>query len=232
MPQKTPLLFLPGLLCDEALWRQQIKSLNDMAESHVADLTRHDSIEALAEAVLEKAPEEFALAALSMGGYVAFEIMRRAPQRVTRLCLMDTSARADTPEQKERRQLLLAMSRAGQFKGVTPRLLPMLIHPSRLGDQELTGIIFAMAGRVGREAFQRQQTAIMNRVDSRPSLQAIKCPVEIICGREDSLTPPDIMQEIAGGIVGARMNVIEACGHLSPLEKPEAVSALMRKWLA
>jgi pimeloyl-ACP methyl ester carboxylesterase len=229
--KNVPLLLLPGLLCDEALWQHQIKFLKDTAECAVADITRHSRMEALAKDVLATAPPQFALAALSMGGYVAFEIMRQAPERVLKLCLLDTSARPDTPEQKKRRELLLAMSRAGQFKGVTPRLLPMLIHPDRMDDKELTGIVMTMAERVGREAFNNQQTAIMNRADSRPLLKKIRCPMQVIGGRQDALTPPDIVQEIADGIPKARLDFIENCGHLSPLERPEKVNALMKGWL-
>jgi pimeloyl-ACP methyl ester carboxylesterase len=231
MPKKLPLILLPGLLCDEALWRHQIKALKGMADCRVAGTARHDTMEALARDVLAEAPAKFALAGLSMGGYVAFEIMRQAPERVIKLCLLDTSARADTPEQRKRRELLLVMSRKGQFKGVTPRLLPLLIHPDRMQDKELTGLIMAMAERVGREAFHNQQTAIMNRADSRALLKSIRCPVQVIGGKQDAITPPDIVREIADGISGARLDMIEDCGHLSPLEQPEEVNRIMKKWL-
>jgi pimeloyl-ACP methyl ester carboxylesterase len=231
MVDGIPLLLLPGLLCDAALWQHQITHLEGIAACHVADLTRHDRIDALAKDALAPAPQRFAMAGLSMGGYVAFEIMRQAPDRVLKLCLLDTSARADTAEQIHRRRLLLKMAETGQFKGVTPRLLPMLIHPDRTGDIELTETVTAMAERVGRDVFQKQQTAILNRIDSRASLRSIKCPVQIVCGREDALTPPDIMREIADGVPHARMDVIEACGHLSTLEKPGEVNYLMRRWL-
>jgi pimeloyl-ACP methyl ester carboxylesterase len=122
---KSSLLFLPGLLCDAALWQHQIKALKGDFNTSVADLTGYDSIPALAAAALAKAPKRFTLVALSMGGYVAFEMMRSAPERVERLVLMDTSARPDTPEQKRRRKGLIELSRKGDFKGVTPRLLPM-----------------------------------------------------------------------------------------------------------
>jgi pimeloyl-ACP methyl ester carboxylesterase len=229
--EKPPLILLPGLLCDEALWQHQIKALEDMAECRVADTVRHDNMADLARDVLADAPAQFALAGLSMGGYVAFEIMRQAPERVTKLCLLDTSARADTPEQKKRRQLLLAMSREGQFKGVTPRLLPLLIHPDRMQDAALTGLIMAMAERVGRDAFHNQQTAIMNRPDNRPLLKSIRCPVQVIGGHQDEITPPNIVREIADGIPGTRLDVIEHCGHLSPLEQPEEVNGIMKRWL-
>jgi len=231
MPKKIPLLFFPGLLCDEALWRHQIKSLETMAECRVADLTGHDRIDALARATLATAPQQFALVGLSMGGYVAFEIMRQAPERVLKLCLLDTSARTDTPEQSERRRLLMDMSRAGQFQEVTPRLLPLLIHADRLHDTELATTVMAMAERVGAAAFYRQQTAIIHRIDSRPYLKNIRCPTQAIVGRQDALTPLEIMREIADGIGGARFDIIENCGHLSPLERPEAVTALMKQWL-
>lgn len=231
MSTKVPLLFLSSLLCDAQMWQHQIKSLKSIADCQVADLTCHNSMGALARSVLASAPTQFALAGLSMGGYVALEIMRQAPERVIKLCLMNTSARADTPEQKKRRQMLLAMSDSGEFKGVTPRLLPMIIHPDRLEDVELTQTIQSMAERTGREAFQNQQMAIMHRIDSRDYLKFIRCPVRVIAGAEDLLTPPDVMREIADGIPGARYNVIKNCGHLSALEKPEEVNALMKKWL-
>jgi len=232
MSSKTPLLLLPGLLCDEALWQHQIKALKGVADCVVANLTQHETMAGMAVAALEKAPPKFALAGLSMGGYVAFEIMRQAPERVTKLCLLDTTARPDSPEQQHKRQLFISMSRAGQFKGVTPRLLPLLIHTSRFKDTELTDIIYGMAGRVGRDGFIRQQTAIMNRADSRPLLSSISVPTQIICGHQDALTPPDIMREIAGGIKGSHYDIIEDCGHLSPLEQPEKVNALMTRWLS
>ena len=227
-----PLLLLPGLLCDATLWQHQIKALKPLADCRVMDTTRYDRIDALARAVLAEAPPQFALAGLSMGGYVALEILRQAPERILKLCLLDTSARPDTDEQSTKRRLLLAMSKAGQFKGVTPRLLPLLIHPDRLEDKELTHTIMTMAERMGRDVFHNQQTAILNRIDSRPLLKDIRCPTQLIVGAEDALTPPEIMREVHTGIAGSRFNVLEHCGHLSALEKPDEVSALMRQWLA
>jgi pimeloyl-ACP methyl ester carboxylesterase len=228
---RIPLLLLPGLLCDAALWQNQINGLKDIADCIVADTTWHDNVKDLATDVLAKAPDTFALAGLSMGGYVALEIMRQAPGRVSTLGIFDSSARADTPEQQDRRRLLLAMSGAGQFKGVTPRLLPLLIHPDRIGDKALTGLIMDMAERVGREAFANQQTAIMNRPDSRGFLPEITCPTLVIGGRQDAITPPDIVHELALGIPHSHIEIIEHCGHLSVLEQPETVNTLMRRWL-
>ncbi len=227
-----PVVFLPSILCDSALWQAQIQGFSGQITPYVADLTQRDTIPDMARDVLAKAPPRFALMGVSMGGYVAFEILRQAPERVQRLCLSGTSARPDTPEQRERRRLLLAMARTGHFRGVTPRLMPRIIHPGRLQDETLTGTIMAMAERIGREAFLRQQTAIMNRTDSRPGLCAIRCPSLVIGGRQDAITPPDITREIADGIPGADFTLIENCGHLAPLEHPETVNALMRRWLA
>lgn len=231
MSAGTPLVLLPGLLCDAALWRHQTDTLADIAEITVADLAGDDCLEDMARSVLETAPETFALAGLSMGGFVAQAVMRQAPDRVTRLALLDTSARADTPGQSERRRAFIAQTRHGDFKGVTSRLLPMLIHPGRLEDGDLTGTIMAMAEGVGREAFLRQQNAIMNRPDCRRDLSAIHCPTLILCGRQDALTPLAGHEEMAEGIPDSNLVVIEDCGHMAPLERPRAVSAVMRYWL-
>jgi len=231
MSDLPSLLFVPGLLCDAALWQNQINHLKTLADCSVADTTRHDTIAAIADDVLQAAPPKFALAGLSMGGYVALEIMRVAPERVVKLAILDSSARQDTPQQQERRRLLLALSKSGQFKGVTPRLLPALIHPDRVKDVALTTIIMQMAERVGREAFANQLTAIINRIDSRPFLKDIKCQTVIIGGRQDAITAPELMQELADGIAGSQIHIIEKCGHLSTLEHPEVVNNLLQDWL-
>ncbi|CAK0775130.1 Alpha/beta hydrolase [Azospirillaceae bacterium] len=228
---RLPLILLPGLLCDAALWAHQTRYLPEVADPQVANLTGHDSVGALAALVLAQAPETFALAGLSMGGYVAMEIMRRAPERVAKLALLNTTARPDSPEQLERRRGLIELARTGKFRGVTPRLLPLLIHPDRQKDEVLTLSVMSMAERVGQEAFTRQQTAIMGRPDSRPTLGSIRCPTLVLGGRQDALTPPEIVAEIAAGIPGARHVVIEDCGHLATVEQPQAVTAFMRDWL-
>ncbi len=228
---KLPLVLIPGLLCDHALWAHQADFLDDVAEIAVADVTRDDSIAGMAARTLAVAPEEFALAGLSMGGYVALEIMRRAPGRVGRLALLDTSARADTPAQTSRRRGLIELAEKGRFKGVTPRLLPLLIHPDRQADETLAGAVMKMAERVGQHAFLRQQKAIMGRPDSRADLDRFDLPTLVLCGRQDALTPVDLHEEMAASIPGARLCIVEESGHLSPMERPHAVTALMRDWL-
>jgi pimeloyl-ACP methyl ester carboxylesterase len=231
MVNKIPLVLLPGLLCDRELWRRQIEALGDVASPWVADLTLDDSMAAMARRVLAAAPPRFALAGLSMGGYCALEIMRQDPARVTRLALLDTGARADSSEQTARRYGLNELAEKGEFHGVTPRLLPLFLHPDRLKDAELTGRVTAMAHRVGKDAFLRQQKAIMERIDSRPYLARIACPTLLLCGRQDQLTPPALHEEMASLIPGALLEVIEDCGHLSAMERPDAVDAALRIWL-
>jgi pimeloyl-ACP methyl ester carboxylesterase len=232
MINRPSLVLIPGLLCDATLWRAQIEDLADMAQPWVADVTGDDSIAAMAQRVLAEAPPgRFTLAGLSMGGYVAQAIMRAAPDRVARLALLDTSARADTAEQSARRRGLIELAEKGEFQGVTPRLLPVFLHPDRLSDKPLTDAVMAMTARVGKDAFLRQQRAIIGRIDNRPNLPAISCPTLVLCGREDQLTPLAGHEEIASLIPGARLAIIEHCGHLTTMERPWETSVALRQWL-
>ncbi len=230
MTGPMPLVLLPGLLLDERLYAAQIAALGAQATPQVADLTRDDSIAAMARRVLAAAPERFALCGLSMGGYVAFEIMRRAPERVTRLALLDTQARPDSDEARTRRLDLIALAERGDFAAATQRLLPLFVHPDRRGALQAT--VSAMAEQVGRDAFLRQQTAILNRVDCRPGLAAIACPTLVMTGRQDLLTPLEVHLEIAAAIPAATLVVLPHCGHLTPLEQPAMVNAQLAAWLA
>jgi pimeloyl-ACP methyl ester carboxylesterase len=231
MTERPALLLLPGLLCDARLWRDQAAALAAAARISIADLTLDDDLDAMARRAIADMPPRFAVAGLSMGGYVAWAILRLAPERVTRLCILDSSARADSAEQARRRRGLIALTRAGRFRGVTPRLLPQLVHPARLGDAVLTGEVMAMAGRVGKEAFIRQQRAILGRPDSRPLLPALRMPCTIAVGEGDQLTPPEHAREMATLIPGAELILLAGCGHLPPMEDPEATTDLLRGWL-
>ena len=227
---RPPLILLPGLLCDARLWRDQVAGLADLAEPVVADLTLDSSLGEMAARVLSLVPGRFALAGLSMGGYVALEVMRRAGGRVERLALFDTSARADTEEAARQRRGLMSLTRRGAFRGVTPRLLPRLLHPAHL-EGPLAAEVMGMAERVGRDAFLRQQEAILGRPDSRGDLARIAVPTLVAAGEADVLTPPDLAREIATGIPGAALHLLPGCGHLPSMEAPEAVTALLRDWL-
>lgn len=231
MPEKSPLLLVPGLLCDASLWAHQAGYLSDIADVLVAETAIDETLGEMAERALSAAPARFALAGLSMGGYVALEIMRKAPGRVSRLALLDTSARADDDDMLQRRRGFIELAEQGKFKGVTPRLMPAFIHPDRLEDEPLVEAVTRMTETVGKDAFLRQQKAIMARPDSRSGLGDIKAPTIVICGRQDLATPLELSEEIAEGIPGARLCVIEECGHLSTMERPHAVTALMRDWL-
>jgi pimeloyl-ACP methyl ester carboxylesterase len=230
---KLGLALVPGLLCDALLWRSQVEALGADFKCWVADHTRSETMAGVAADVLRDAPfERFALAGLSMGGYIALEMMRQAAHRVDRLALLDTSARPDTPEQLEKRQGLIALARRGRFIGVTQALLPLFVHRDRLRDQELVDTVKKMSKNIGRDAFVRQELAIISRGDARPLLSTIACPTLILCGRQDALTPLARHEEMASGIPGAHLEVIEECGHLSTLERPAEVSAALRTWLA
>lgn len=232
MTDRPTLVLLPGLLCDDRLWKPQVEALSDIADILIADMTRDETMSGMAARALANAPESFALAGLSMGGYAAFEIMRSAPERVSRLALLDTGARADTPEQTTRRKDLINLAERGEFKAVSPRLLPLFVHEDRLSDAPLVEDIAEMANGVGKDAFLRQQKAIMARPDSRPGLSAIGCPTLVLCGRQDVLTPPELSEEIAGMIPGADLVLIDDCGHLATMELPDAVNAALRAWMA
>lgn len=227
-----PVLFIPGLLCTGALYRHQIEALATSRDVHVADITGANTMSALAASVLENAPDSFDLVGLSMGGYVSFEILRQAPMRVGKLALIDTSARADSAEQKERRRLMVKQSAIGTFKGVTRHLMPLLIHESRLDDEALTSVVKDMAAEVGRDGFINQQEALIDRIDSRPFLPGIEKETLIIVGDEDQITPPKLAREMAEAIPGARLEVIETCGHLAPLERPAQVTQFLQAFLA
>ena len=232
MTERIPLALLPGLLCDAALWAGQRDDLADIADCWVADFTTQDSLGAMAASVLAAMPWRFALAGLSMGGYVALEIMARAPERVERLALLDSRARGDPPAERSRRRGLIELAQKGQFKGVAPRLLPLYVHPARLVEGDpLAEAVSAMAMRIGRDAFIRQQQAILGREDRFGLLRAIACPTLVLCGRQDQLTPPAFHSEIAEAVPDSSLVIIEDCGHLAPMERPDAVSAAMRSWL-
>lgn len=224
----SKLLLLPGLICDERLWRDVISGLE--VEATVADLTQDESMAAMAERALAAAPPRFALAGLSMGGYVAFEIMRLAPERVTHLALFDTSARADDAARRETRRKGIEMVGQGKFIGVSRGLLGKLIAPQHMGS-EIARDVQAMSERVGPEAYIRQQKAILGRVDSRPTLSTITVPTLVGVGQADQMTPPELAEEMAAGIVGAELVRFPDSAHLPTMENPSAVVAAMQGWL-
>ncbi|NMA99665.1 MAG: alpha/beta fold hydrolase [Phyllobacteriaceae bacterium] len=226
-----PLVLLPGLICDQRLWRDVIDGLADRIAPMVADLRLDDSIVSMAKRTLAVAPPRFTLAGLSMGGYVALEIIRQAPHRVTHLALLDTSARADTEERRETRRKGIEMVRQGKFIGVSKGLLGNLIAPHHLGTP-LAAEVQAMSERVGEAVYIRQQQANMNRADSLPTLGEIAIPTLVGVGALDKMTPPELAEEMASGISEAELVQFPDAAHLPTMENPGPVVAAMRSWLA
>jgi pimeloyl-ACP methyl ester carboxylesterase len=230
MADPLPLVLVPGLGCSARLYRPQLDALWRFGPITVADHTRDATMDAIARRILSHAPPRFALAGLSMGGFISFAIMRLAPERVARLAVLDTNARADTPERSAEREKFIALARAGRFAEVNAALTPRYLHPDHRGEA-FRRLVDEMAADVGVDGFVRQQRAIMGRPDSRPMLPAIRCPTLVLVGDSDAATPPELSKEMADAIPGARLVVIKNCGHLSTLEQPNAVNAAMADWL-
>ena len=231
MSESLATVLIPGLLASARLYAGQIPPLWRVGPVTIADHTRDDSMSAIARRILATAPPRFALIGLSMGGYIAFEILRQAPERIARLALLDTSARADAAEQTAMRRAQMTLASQGRLTEVVAQQFPRLVHRARRSDAALREVIDLMAGEVGAAAFIRQQTAILGRSDSRPMLGSIRCPTLVLVGDGDELTPPELAAEIAAGIDGARLVTVPQCGHLSTLEQPQEVTRVLLEWL-
>lgn len=228
---KETLILLPGMMCDRSLWRHQIESLSTLYDIKVADFSDGDSIEAYTDKVLAEAPEHFSVAGLSMGGYVAFDLLRRVPERVKRLALLDVSPYADTEDHATFRKSIMDTARRQGMGAIMEMLLPRMVHVSRIDDEELVGQVDAMAHRVGEKVFVKQQEALLNRRDCFADLEGITCPTVVIVGRQDQLTPLKLSQQMVEMMPNARLVELENCGHLSSMEQPVAVSAVLRYWM-
>jgi len=232
MAVSVPILLVPGLLCSARLYAPQVPALWPFGPVTVADHRRDEEVGAIAARILSNAPPRFALVGLSMGGYIAFAMLRHAPERIVKLALLDTQARADTPEQTAGRETQIAMAQSGRFGEIADLSIPRFLHRDRQNDARLTALVRQMAEDTGPEAFVRQTRAIISRPDSRPLLSSIRCPTMVLVGADDLATPPELNKEIADGIPGAKLVVVPDCGHLSTLEQPEAVNAALVQWLS
>lgn len=231
MPTLPNAIFLPGLLEDADAFMSVIEGLGDRAACSAADLTRSDSIAGMARDVLAQAPEgPLSIVAHSMGGYVALELMRQAPGRVQRLALLNTNARPDSAESTANRRRLLEIA-ARDFPAAVAALLPRQLTEAHLQDLGMVGTIQEMALGLGLEVFRRQQEAIIHRVDSRPHLGSVRCPTLVVAARDDQIMPLEILQELADGIPGAQLTVIEDCGHMATIEQPARVLQALVPWL-
>ncbi len=223
-------------MCDAAVWEHQAAALSSLATIGIADHGSLDSLEKMAEAILARAPERFALAGHSMGGRVAFEVLRLAPERVTAVALMDTGhtpRRPGVPGEREAagRYALLDIARKEGTRAMGRQWLKPMIHPDRLSDETLILSIVEMIGRKSADIFAAQTKALLDRPDASPLLSRISCPALVLCGRQDSFSPLSVHEEMARGIQGSRLVVIENSGHMSTMERPEAVTAAMEEWL-
>jgi len=224
------IVLIPGLMNDAELWRDQIDGLVGFASPHVADITRGNTLAKLAEIVLATSTDTFALAGFSLGGIVAQEVMRRAPERVTHLALLGTSMLPDTPERTAQRETLIAQAeRPGHFHGFGRKLARSYLAPANQSNDKMIDRVRAMTERLGPEVFIRQSR--IARPDSRASLAAIVCPTLILCGRHDVLTPPELHEDMARRIPQADLTVLEESGHLTPIEEPRSVAAKLRSLL-
>lgn len=226
-----PAVFVPGLLCDERLWRDQSLALGCLTACITADVTKDDSVADMAARLLADAPPRFTLIALSMGGYVAFEVLRQAPDRVEALALFDTSASPDPPGRTAEREAALNSLTSGRFVGVTKRLLPRLVDEQHL-DGPVGQDLREMAERVGGDAFVRQQRAILSRPDSRPLLGSISVPTLVGVGDGDVLTPPQEAVAIFRGVQQPSFHLFHRCGHLPAIEQPQETTKVLQRWLA
>lgn len=230
MTEKRPLLLLPGLLNDAELWREQIAALSDLADCHVGDQTRGNTMQAVVDQVLAAAPARFALAGFSLGGFVAQQILRTAPERVLKLALIDTSIHADSPERAAQRRSQQASVRLpGAFHGFGDKLMRSYIDASRLDDYVLVQRVRDMTTRLGAEVFLRQSA--LERADGHDVLAAYRDPLLIICGANDRITPPAISEAMHALVPHSTLVMIPDCGHLAPMEQPDAVNAALREWL-
>jgi len=231
MDNSMPILLVPGLVSSPRIYAPVMPALWRYGPVTVANHIRDDNMGAIARRILAEAPPRFALAGHSMGGYIAFEIMRQAPERVAKLALLNTQARPDTMEASERRRGMMARARASDYRGVLDELFPGFVHPSRREDASLRRLVHDMGDDVGVDAFIRQQTAVIGRPDSRPTLAWIKCPTLVLSGDQDNTIPNSLSMEMANNIPEAKLVILPNCGHLPQPEQPQATAAALVEWL-
>ena len=226
-------ILLPGLASDATIWRDQLPALASRHRVHVTDVHfRHGTLPQMAAALLAEHPGRLVLVGTSMGGMLAMEAARQAPDRVRAMALLGTTARADTPDTIRLRSEAVVLFEAGRMDEVLRANVPFAFHAGGKGRGELIATYLEFVRRAGPQALIRQNRAVMAREDLRPCLPSMRCPTLVVCGQSDLLTPPECSQEIAAAIPGARLELLSDCGHLLTLEQPERVNALLLEWLA
>ena len=227
----TPLVLLPGMMCDERLFASQINELSKRREVHFAKITDHETISELASDVLNNAPPVFALAGLSMGGIVAMEIVSQAPERVERLALLDTNPLAELPDVLKRRGPQIDAIKNGQLK----EIIRDEMKPNYLFDgvrkTEILKLCMDMALDIGPDAFIRQSIALRDRVDQKNTLGSYKKPALVLCGRHDVLCPLERHELMHTLLENSKLEIIEDAGHLPTLEQPKITTMALASWL-
>jgi pimeloyl-ACP methyl ester carboxylesterase len=233
---KTTLILVPGLLSDETVWTHQRAALSSVADVQVAANGARDSLVAMAEAIIAQAPARFALAGHSMGGRVALEVLRRIPERVTALALLDTGyeplAAGELGEQEVAGRLALVdKARRHGMRAMGWEWLQGMVYPSRLSDAVLVNAILDMIERRTPELYSAQTRALINRPDAAALLAKIRCPTLVLRGREDLWSSPHRQEHMCEVIPTSTLAVVPYCGHMSTMERPAAVSEALRAWL-
>jgi pimeloyl-ACP methyl ester carboxylesterase len=234
---KTNLLLIPGLLCSPRLFAPQVAALADLAETVVPDWRRAplsiwDSWESAARWIVDQMPSgKFAMAGLSLGGMLAVEIMQIAADRVTKLALLDTGMRSQNETERAIRRARIRLAEEGHFELVLGLQMSRFIPAYRLPDKKLVDEVMAMCSEIGVEIYKRQEELAAVRADRRPDLPKIKCPTIVVCGRDDAATPLFLSEEMVKAIPAAALVIIEQCGHLITMEKPEETNLILSTWL-
>jgi len=226
------LVLVPGLLCTDLLWQDQLKVLAEIADVRVTQQQlRHASLDAMAEAILAECPPNFAIAGSSAGGYLALLVKKKGGARVTHICLVDSTANIDLEEHGERHQKLLDLAERGSFEIIKQQMIETFLNADNQNNSDLKELVETMAETVGLERFIRQLKALMQGVDLRDELPNVDCPTLVLCGSDDMRSPVKQSREVARGIRNSKLVTIKGAAHLLPLERPKTVSELMRQWL-
>lgn len=230
----TSLLLLPGLMNDERVWAPILAALSAGRSVHVAPTHHYSNVEESArKAMADMPPGSFAVAGFSLGGYVALEVCRQAPERIIGIGLLDTGARADADDAKQLRiRMVQAMNcDTATLEQIANSFATRVVHPSRLEDKNLLVLLATMASSVGKQGFANQQQTAMDRVDRRDLLPDLQIPALVLCGREDQVTPVALSEEMASLLPDAELVIVENSGHMTTLEQPDVVVAAVLRWL-
>ena len=229
---KPPLVLLPGTLCDASLFEHQVQHLTDVTQPIVVDVHHQDKLPDVARYVLDQVDGQFAVAGLSYGGIVAFELWRQAPDRILKMALLNTNPYPASEQTRVSQQRFVGMAHLGEFREITTDFLKdVMLHPDHQKDQILRQKVLKMADSIGVEGFVNEIKAQLARPSAMPDLPDIQCPVLVLTGREDYIVPVEAHKAMAAQLPNARLNIVEHCGHLSTIEQPEIVTNALRDWL-